>query len=80
MTVKMLYNVGVDWLHSCNHGKIVKTSTKTKKINVLPYEEKKPTFQLNFNYISVEKLLWVENLTWKITFYFLLIEVNLKST
>ena len=30
-------------LHSCNHGKIVKTSTKT--------------FQLNFNYISVEKLL-----------------------
>ena len=23
-------------LHSCNHGKIVKTSTKTKTINVLP--------------------------------------------
>ena len=44
-------------LHSCNHGKIVQTSTKTKKINVLPYEEKKSTFQLNFNYISVEKLL-----------------------
>ena len=39
-------------LHSCNHGKIVKTSTKT----VLPYEEKKHTFQLNFNYISVENL------------------------
>ena len=35
-------------LHSCNHGKIVKTSTKTKKINVLPYEEKNPTFQLHF--------------------------------
>ena len=44
-------------LHSCNHGKIVKTSTKTKNINVLPFEEKNPTFQLNFNYISVEKLL-----------------------
>ena len=44
-------------LHSCKHGKIVKTSTKTKKNNVLPYEEKNPTFQLNFNYILVEKLL-----------------------
>ena len=43
-------------LHSCNHGKIVKTSTKTTK-KLLPYEEKSPTFQLNFNYISVEKLL-----------------------
>ena len=46
-------------LHSCNHGKIVETSTKTKQINVLPYEEK----TLLFNYISVEKLLGVENLT-----------------
>ena len=36
-------------LHICNHGKIVKTSTKTKKINVLPYEEKNPTFQLHFS-------------------------------
>ena len=36
-------------LHSCNHGKIVKTSTNTKKINVLPYEEKNPTFQLHFS-------------------------------
>ena len=62
MTVKMLYNVGVE-LHSCNHRKIVKTSTKTKKINVLPCEENNPNFQLNFNYISVEKLLGVENLT-----------------
>ena len=44
-------------LHSCNHGKIVNKSTKTTKKNVLPYEEKNPTFQLNFNYISVEKLL-----------------------
>ena len=41
-------------LHSYNHGKIVKTSTTT--FNVLPYEEKNPTL-LNFNYISVEKLL-----------------------
>ena len=44
-------------LHSCNHGNIVKTSTKTKKNNVLPSEERNPTFQLNFNYISVEQLL-----------------------
>ena len=29
-------------LHSCSHVKIVKASTKTKKNNVLPYEEKKP--------------------------------------
>ena len=36
-------------LHSCNHGKIVKISTKTKKNNVLPYEEKNPTFQLHFS-------------------------------
>ena len=36
-------------LHSYDHGKIVKTSTKTKKINVLPYEEKNPTFQLHFS-------------------------------
>ena len=33
-------------LHSCNHGKIVKTSTKTKKINVLPYKDENSTFQL----------------------------------
>ena len=37
----MLYNVGVD-------GKIVKTSTNTKQINVLPYEEKKTYFSVAF--------------------------------
>ena len=44
-----------------------------------PIRGEKSTFQLNFNYISFEKLLWVKNLNWQITFYFLLIEVKLKS-
>ena len=35
-------------LHSCNHGKIVKTSTKTKKNNMLPYEEKTLYFLIEF--------------------------------
>ena len=56
MTVKMLYNVGVDYT-AVIMVRQLKQVLKLKKINVLPYEEKNPTFQLNFNYISVEKLL-----------------------
>ena len=39
-------------LHSCNHGKIVKTSTKTKKFNVLLTKKNSyfsTEFQLHFS-------------------------------
>ena len=44
-------------LHSCNHGKIVKQVLKLKQLMCSLTKKKNPTFQLNFNYISVEKLL-----------------------
>ena len=39
-------------------------------ISVPTLMKKKLTFQMNVNYISVQKLLWVENLSLKITFTF----------
>ena len=47
MTVKMLYNVGVDYIAVIYHGKIVKTSTKTKK-KCAPLRRKKPYFSTEF--------------------------------